>query len=202
MSEIIIREYRDEDKSEWLRVHAIIMSISHAWNLVIQERPTYEGHQCTRLVAICDGKIVGLTDVQYENYPGELCWNKDSPGGYVLEFGRLPEYSGRNIGKMLIDATIEDALKKGFHRLEYWSQDRKAQRFYRRLGMKEIGRYYRFYFKPDKDLLNFFMEKGVAIEWLYAGCMPEDWPNIQQSLDIIHKHPQEPHLCVGFEIRF
>jgi len=202
MSEILIREYREEDEAEWLRVHAIIMSISHAWNFVIQERPVYEGHESTKLVAVSDGKIVGITDVQYENEPGELCWNKDILGGYVLEFGRLPEYKGQNIGKQLIGATIEDALKKGFHRLEYWSQDRNAQRFYRRLGMKEIGRYYRFYLKPPKDIAENFQQRGIALDYLYGGCLPEEWANVQQEFEVISKHPQEPHLCVGFETRF
>ncbi|HOV32366.1 MAG TPA: hypothetical protein PLX23_03265 [Candidatus Hydrogenedens sp.] len=72
MGEILIRKYREEDEAEWLRVHAIIMSIPHAWNFIIQERPVYEGHESTKLVAVSDGKIVGLTDVQYENEPGEL----------------------------------------------------------------------------------------------------------------------------------
>ncbi|HIJ66348.1 MAG TPA: GNAT family N-acetyltransferase, partial [Candidatus Hydrogenedentes bacterium] len=129
---IEIREYRPEDEQEWMRVHAVIMSISHAWNYTIQERPPYEGHEATKLVAVADGKIVGLTDAQYENEPGELCFLKDSRGGYVLELGRLPEYAGHNIGKLLIDATVEDAKKKGFHRLEYWTQDRRAQRYYAR----------------------------------------------------------------------
>ncbi len=42
--DIEIREYRDEDEAEWMRVHAIILSISHSWNYSIQERPPYEGH--------------------------------------------------------------------------------------------------------------------------------------------------------------
>src|SRR5690606_39636662 len=101
-----------------MRVHAVIMSISHAWNYCIQERPTYSGYESTKLVAELDGKIIGLTDVQYDNTPGELCFLKDSRGGYVLEFGRLPEYTGHNIGKLLIDAAVEDAEAKGLHRRE------------------------------------------------------------------------------------
>lgn len=120
--DIVIREYRDEDRDEWMRVHAIILSISHAWNYSIQERPLYAGHVSTKLVAVVEGKIIGLTDVQYENSVGEFCFLKDSAGGYVLEFGRLPEYTGLSIGKRLIEATVEDAKAKGFHRLEYWSR--------------------------------------------------------------------------------
>ncbi len=200
--EMEIREYRPEDEAEWMRVHAIILSISHAWNYSIQERPLYEGHESTKLVAVADGKIVGLTDTQYENEPGEFCFLKDSKGGYVLEFGRLPDFSGHNIGKLLIDATVEDAKRKDFHRLEYWTQDRSAQRYYQRIGMKEIGRHYRFRMRATPEFNEIAVKDYFGIEYIYAICMPEEWPLIKQKYDILTKHPLEPHLCIGYEIRF
>lgn len=200
--DIEIREYRPEDCAEWMRVHAIIMSISHAWNYTIQERPLYEGYASTKLVALLEGKIIGLTDVQYDSTPGEFCFLKDSLGGYVLEFGRLPEYRGHNLGKRLMDATVEDAARKGFHRLEYWSQDRAAQRFYRRVGLKEIGRHYRFRVKPTGQIAELMMQDYAGVEYLYCACMPEEWPNIKEKYEVLTRHPLEPHLCVGFEIRF
>jgi ribosomal protein S18 acetylase RimI-like enzyme len=200
--DIEIREYRPEDCDEWMRVHAIIMSISHAWNYTIQERPLYEGHASTKLVALAEGKIVGLTDAQYDGTAGEFCFLKDSPGGYVLEFGRLPEYRGLNIGKQLIDATIEDARRQGFRRLEYWSQDRAAQRFYRRIGLKEIGRHYRFRIKPTQAVTDLMVKDYIGVEYLYCACLPEEWPNIKAKYEVLERHPLEPHLCVGFEVRF
>jgi ribosomal protein S18 acetylase RimI-like enzyme len=199
---IEIREYMPEDEQQWMRLHAIIMSISHSWNYSIQIRPMYEGYQSTKLVAVADGKLVGLTDVQYENEIGEICFLRDCLGGYVLEFGRLPEYSGHNLGKRLIDAAVEDASKKGFHRLEYWSQDRNAQRFYQRIKMKEIGRHYRFRMKPPQALDEQFKQQCIGIEYLYCACLPEEWPEIQKQFEVLQKHPLEPHLCIGYEIRF
>ena len=35
-------------------------------------------------IAVDGDRIIGLIDVQYENEPGELCFQKDSRGGYVL----------------------------------------------------------------------------------------------------------------------
>jgi len=201
-NEITIRPYAPEDEVAWLRCHAVIMTISHAWNYAIQERPAYAGHTSTRLVACLDDAIVGLTDVQYETEVGEFCFVRDSLGGYVLEFGRLPEYGGLGIGGKLIEATRDDAKAKGFHRLEYWSQDRNAQRFYRRYGMKEIGRHYRFRFKAPKALADTLLEDYVGVEYIYGACMPEEWPLVKQKYEIITKHPLEPHLCVGFELRF
>ncbi len=185
-----------------MRVHAIILSISHAWNYTIQERPLYEGYASTKLVALGEGRIIGLTDTQYENEPGEVCFQRDSRGGYVLEFGRLPEYAGHRIGQILIHATIEDALKKGIHRLEYWSQDRKAQRYYARMGLKEIGRHYRFRMKAPAPVAECLDPKVVGIEYLYGVCLPEQWPHVQEQYEIITRPPLEPHLCVGYEIRF
>lgn len=200
--QIEIREYTADDEAEWMRVHAIIMTQSHAWNYCIQQRPAYEGYQSTRLVALHDGQIIGLTDCQYENEPGELCYLRDSRGGYVCEFGRLPEYRGCNLGKRLIDATIEDAKAKGIHRLEYWSQDRKAQRFYQRLGMPEIGRHYRFRMKPPGDVKELLESRQIGVEYIYGVCLPEEWPLIKEKHEIIDRHPLEPHLCVGYEVRF
>ena len=200
--EIEIREYRPEDRDEWMRVHAVILSISHAWNYPIQERPMYDGYESAKLVAVAAGRIVGLTDAQYENTQGELCFLKDSRGGYVLEFGRLPEYTGHNLGKRLIDATIEDAKRKGIRRLEYWTQDRNAQRFYVRIGLKEIGRHYRFRMRPPKEVTDLMMKDCIGVEYLYCACTPEEWPLVKRKWDIIEKHPLEPHLCVGYEVRF
>lgn len=162
----------------------------------------YEGRDSTKLVVLADDKLVGLTDTQYDSEPGEFCALKDSRGGYVLEFGRLPECAGHGIGQMLIDATVEDAKRLGYHRLEYWSQDRKAQRFYRRLGMKEIGRHYRFRFRPTEAINASLAGDCVGVEYVYGVCLPEEWPLVKQKYDILERHPLEPHLCVGFEIRF
>ena len=68
-----IREYQAEDEQEWMRVHAIILSISHSWNYSIQERPDYKGFESIRLVAIYEDKMIGLIDTQFDNEPGEIC---------------------------------------------------------------------------------------------------------------------------------
>ena len=198
---IEIRPYRPEDADEWVRVHALIMTISHAWNYCIQERPSYK-RESTQLVAVANDSIIGLTDVEYDSTPGELCFNKESRGGYVLEFGRLPEYAGKGIGKRLINATAEDAKKKGIRRLEYWSQDRAAQRYYRRLGMPEIGRHYRFRFRAPQAVADILGVARIGVEYIYGCCTVEDWPTIKSDYDIVCDPPLEPRLCVGFELRF
>ncbi len=198
--DVTIRPYVPEDETEWMRTYAIIMTTSHSWNDCIQERPQYAKHESDLLVAEVDGKIVGITDILYDNEPGDVCMVKDTRGGYVPILGRLPEYPGLCIGPRLLDAAVDAARNRGIARLEYWSQDRNAQRFYRRLGLREIGRHYRFRMKATKPLEEMLLQEAVGVEYVYAVCMPEDWPQVQKKFDLLKDHPHEPHLCIGFEV--
>jgi hypothetical protein len=101
-----------------------------------------------------------------------------------------------------MDAAAEDPKKKGFNRLEYWSQDRKAQRFYGRLGIREIGRHYRFRIKPPKEIAEILLEDCVGIEYIYGVCVPEEWPLVKKKYEVIQEHPLEPDLYIGYEVRF
>jgi len=199
--EIAIRDYRDEDEQKWMHTHAIVLSISHAWNYTIQQRPQYE-RDTVKLVALDDEKLVGLFDAEIEREAGEICLLKDSIGCYVLEFGRLPEYSGHRIGTKLIEAAKERLIAKGIHRLEFWSQDEAAQRYYENCGMKEVNRHMRFRIKPSKEIEDLLRRDLVGCEYIYGACLVEVYPDIKKRYEVIEHHPLEPHLCVGYEIRF
>ncbi|MFP6581576.1 MAG: GNAT family N-acetyltransferase [Candidatus Hydrogenedentota bacterium] len=198
--DVEIREYRDEDEQKWMRVHAEIMTISHSWNYCIQERPPYDGHESTRLVALVDGKIIGLTDTLYDNEPGEICFNKETRGGYVTEFGRLPGFAAKGLGIQLMQATMDHAHAKGIDRLEYWSQDRNAQRYYMKLGLPEISRHYRFRMQAPQEVGDHLLQDGIGVEYIYGVCQPEDWPAVKKKYEIKMDHPLEPHLCIGYAI--
>jgi len=201
MGEITVRDYTDADSHEWIRVHAIILTISHAWNYSIQERPEYD-HDSVRLVALDGERIVGLMDVEIEDEPGTLCLVKDSPGGYVLEFGRLPEYRGRGIGSLLVEAAKQRLLVKGIRRMEFWTQDPDAARLYRRRGLHEINRHYRFRFKPTPEIQNMLEDDLIGCEYIYGACIPDVWNEVKEKYEVLTRHPLEPHLCVGFEMKF
>ncbi len=199
--EITIRDYRDEDEQEWMRTHAIVLSISHAWNYSIQERPKYE-RDSIKLVAIAEEKLVGLLDAEIERKPGEICMLKNSIGCYILEFGRLPEYAGHRIGTKLIEVAKEQLIAKGVHRMEFWSQDEKAQGFYKKWGMKEINRHMRFRIKPNKEIEDLLRRDLIGCEYIYGACLLEVYPDVKKRYEVIEHHPLEPHVCVGYEIRF
>ncbi len=201
VDEITVRDYQDSDHDQWMRVHAIILMMSHAWNYSIQERPEYE-RDSIKLVALAGEKLIGVMDIEVEDEPGTVCMLKESRGGYVIEFGRLPEYRGRRVGSALMDAAKKRLVAKGVHRMEFWTQDRDAERFYRRYGLREINRHYRFRFKPPPEIDQMLKDEHIGCEYVYGACIPDVWKDIQKKHEIITRHPLEPHLCVGFEMTF
>lgn len=198
--DIEIRPYCDADQDEWMLVHARIMTLSQSWNYCIQERPTYAGNESTCLVACHEGKIIAITDTIYDNEPGEICLIKDRRGGYVTEFGRLPEYAGCSLGKRMMYATMDAAKSKGVTRLEYWSQDPGAHIFYEKIGMHEIGRHFRFRMEAPKEIVEYMLQDGIGIEYIYGVCQMEDWEHVQKKHALKSDHPLEPKICVGYSI--
>ena len=97
---------------------------------------------------------------------------------------------------------LKRGLAAGYRRLEYWSQDRGAQRYYARLGLKEIGRHYRFRFKPTQSITDELMKDFVGVEYCYGACTPEEWPLVKKKFEILEDHPLEPHLSIGYEMRW
>jgi RimJ/RimL family protein N-acetyltransferase len=56
--------------------------------------------------------------------------------------GIVPSYRGMGIGKALITATIRDARRQGFHRveLEVWANNVNAITLYEKVGFQHEGR--------------------------------------------------------------
>jgi ribosomal protein S18 acetylase RimI-like enzyme len=198
---ITTRDYEDRDEREWMIAHAIILTTSHAWNYSIQKRPVYE-NDSVKLVALDGERIVGLMDVEIESRAGQICLQKDSIGGYVLEIGRLSEYAGRNIGRALIEEAKKRLVAKGVHRMEFWSQDKNAQSYYEHVGMREINRHYRFRIKPSKAIKTLLERDFIGCEYIYGACVPEIFDEVKRKYEVIERHPLEPHLCIGYEVRF
>jgi hypothetical protein len=46
------------------------------------------------------------------------------------------------------------------------------------------------------------IESNIGVEYLYCACMPDQWAEVKKRFEVIEKHPLEPHLCIGYELRF
>jgi ribosomal protein S18 acetylase RimI-like enzyme len=90
-------------------------------------------------VARDDGRIVGFAKLGPVAFPGE--WGPGDVELYQLYV--LASHHGTGVGAALMDWVIAEARRRGFTRLvlSVFVDNLRAQRFYARYGMREIGRY-------------------------------------------------------------
>ena len=123
-------EYSNElSAKEYCELRAAV-----AWQPLIEEQ-AQSGLYNSDFIIACrdDGDIVGCA---------RIFWDK----GYIAYLADVmvkPEYQGKGIGKALVAQIREDALAKGFDRLELnmWEFNESALAFYEALGFKTYRRY-------------------------------------------------------------
>jgi len=114
----------------------------------------------------------------------------------------LPEYAGHNIGRAMIEEAKKRLIAKGVRRMEFWTQDKDAQGYYEHIGIREINRHYRFRIKPSERIKRLLEGDFIGCEYIYGACVPEIFDEVRRRYEVIERHPLEPHLCVGYELRF
>jgi ribosomal protein S18 acetylase RimI-like enzyme len=149
-----------------------------------------------------DSTIIGLMDIEIENTPGELCLCTEERGGFPWEFSVHPDYWGQGIGTALLEHGRAELRRRGIRRMEFWSMDKRSQEWYERAGMTELERHYQFMFGPEKGDFAALRDVGIALRFAHATCSVEDWPRVQEELQVLYRAPMEPHLTIGYEDRF
>lgn len=87
------------------------------------------------IVAEIDGQIVGWAAGGNNKNP-EYPFAVDLNALYLLK-----EFQNQGIGKMLVKAFVELALKNGYNSMIIWAleENHQARKFYQKLGGKEVG---------------------------------------------------------------
>jgi len=110
----------------------------------IEERAAqFAGTVAGSLVAVADGRIVGMLHVEVSRYGfGEL--------GMLVDRG----WRGRGVGSALVQAAIGWAQGKGLHKLclEVFGRNSAAIGLYRKAGFVEEGRRIRQYRRANGEL--------------------------------------------------
>lgn len=197
--DVIIREYRKEEELEWLDLHASLMVDSYAWWVVIHKKHNYKNEKVD-LVAVFEGRLIGLITIEVN---AEVIDIVDGNYGFVWEFGVHREYRGNGIGKKLIDKA-HDIMKKKFeiNRSIWYSQDQNAQRYYEKLGMREIERHWQFTITPTEEQKVQFKKDGFNCWQMRGSCAFGDLEKIKNKYNVIEDDDAlKPGLCIGYEYR-
>ena len=86
------------------------------------------------MVALAGDKVIGWCDVRREFFPSRAHRG-------TLGIGLLPEWRGRGVGRRLLEATLAQARRSGFKRIELdvHADNSRAIAFYEKVGFVREG---------------------------------------------------------------
>ncbi|HMS64628.1 MAG TPA: GNAT family N-acetyltransferase [Ignavibacteria bacterium] len=191
---IIIREYKPEDESKWLDIHAGVMVDSYAWWTVIHKKIVYE-KEVIDLVACSEGKITGFLVAEINS---DVCKEKDT--AFVWDFGVQRKHRNKKTGTNLI-AQLHKIMNEKFNinKSIWYTQDPDSQKFYEHIGMKEIGRHWQLSIEPVKDQLISFRENKFVTWSIRGSCEMDDLEKVKSVYKVSEDDSLKPMICVGYE---
>lgn len=140
-----IRPYRTEDETGWVRCRVLSFLDTAYFDNVLREKEIYE-NPAIELVAIEDGLVVGLFDVEYESEERTVCSRGTGLGGMIWHIAIHPDYRRRGIGSLLLKEAERVAREKGLNRLEAWTRDdRWVNEWYVKKGFQKVDSYLQVY---------------------------------------------------------
>ncbi|MFP4457884.1 MAG: GNAT family N-acetyltransferase [Clostridia bacterium] len=199
--EVYIDTLQKGESDQWLKTWAEIATNSMAWVALHHKRPEYSG-EYLELVARLNGRIVGFMFTEIEVEPGQLGLKEDSCCGFVWEFGVLEEHRGKGIAKKMIEHTKGWLQERKINRMEFWSQDKNAQKYYEKYNMEEIERHWQFYTKLNKEVRKELSEDSIGLYYAYASCKADKLDMVKEKCEVVDLYGTAPLLCKGYNYEF
>ena len=196
MSAVRFRPYEDADERGWLECRVLAFLDSAYYDAVEREKERYE-RPSIELVADVDGRIVGLIDVELEEEPGTVCWDRPGLGGMIWHLAVLPEHRRRGIATQLVAAAESAARRHGIERFEAWTRDDEwVQRWYEGNGFERVYSYLHVY-AHGREELDGVIDAGLGLRPVklfahYTGDRPDE----------VRARFARVHDCVLYERRF
>lgn len=186
-----IRPYQPTDETQWVRCRTLAFLDTAYYDDVYPKKERYE-NPALELVAVADGQIVGLIDVEIEPAPGAICRGNVGIGGMIWHIGVHPDYRRRGIATGLLQEAQALAKARGIHRFEAWTRDDAWVRaWYERSDFAIIYTYLHVYAdnQIQSDLPDLHPQMTFAH---YVGDEPE---KIKAMFERVYE-------CCGYEVRF
>lgn len=196
MTDVVIRPYEDADERGWLECRVLAFLDSAYYDDVRREKERYN-RPSIELVAELDGRPVGLIDVELEEEPGTVCWDRPGLGGMIWHLAVLPELRRQGIAAGLLAAAEDAARPQGIERFEAWTRDDPwVQRWYESQGFERVYSYLHVYVQGRDELAGVVSSelglKPVQVFAHYTGDQPDE----------IRTRFERVHDCVLYERRF
>ncbi|OWR32685.1 GNAT family N-acetyltransferase [Saccharibacillus sp. O23] len=149
---MIIRPYEPADETGWLRCRVLAFLDTAYYDNVLKEKEHY-ARPSVELVAVENGAVVGLIDLELDTQPSEVCSNPDMRGAMIWHLAVHPDYRRQGIGRELLFEAMEKARVAGMQYLEAWTRDdRWVRDWYDKMGFELVQSYFQVYMDRPEDL--------------------------------------------------
>lgn len=145
-----IREYRPTDEISWVRCRVLAFLDTAYFDNVLQQKEKYE-NPSIELVAVGEGEIVGLLDVEYEKVEQSVCSRGKGLGGMIWHIAVHPEFRRQGIGEKLLEEAENRAIALGLNRFEAWTRDDYwVQNWYKKMDFQSVESYHHVYLEGNE----------------------------------------------------
>lgn len=117
-----IRKYQPDDEKGWVRCRTLAFLDTAYFDDVMNKKETYD-HPAIELVAVDNGKVIGLLDIEYETKEKTVCTRGNGLGGMIWHLAAHPDYQRQGIGSKLLQKAEKISKEKGLNYLEAWTRD-------------------------------------------------------------------------------
>lgn len=183
-----IRQYEPNDEIGWVRCRVLSFLDTAYFDNVLTEKETYQ-NPSIELVAVEDGQIVGLLDIEYDNSENVVCTRSEGLGGMIWHIATHPDYQRRGIGRKLLEEAERTAKEKGLVYLEAWTRDDEwVNEWYQKNGFKKVSSYLHVILegKEVEDVIT--VEKpSFKVMQAFAHYSGDEKDNIKSKFNRVHE---------------
>ncbi|WP_316572752.1 GNAT family N-acetyltransferase [Neobacillus sp. YIM B06451] len=184
-----IRPYRSDDETGWVRCRVLAFLDTAYYENVLREKETYE-NPAIELVAIENGLVVGLIDVEYEIEERTVCSRGTGLGGMIWHIAIHPDFRRLGIGKQLLLEAEKVAREKGLNRFEAWTRDDDwVNEWYVKNEFQKVDSYLQVYMEGKEEIrqaLNISLQ-GFHLVQAYGHYVGEKKEEIQGRFKRVHE---------------
>lgn len=184
-----IREYHSSDEEGWVRCRVLSFLDTAYFDNVLKEKEKYE-HPSIELVAVDEGQIIGILDIEYEIVERTVCSRGTGLGGMIWHIAVHPDFRRKGIATLLLKVAEEMAIGKQLNRLEAWTRDDKwVNDWYEKSGFLKVDSYLHVYLDGGEELKDLLKSEVPNLYPMqaFAHYVGEDKENIKRNFKRVHE---------------